>query len=458
MFWDGTRWIDERAPSSAAPAPHRRPRLWMPTGVLVIGIIAFAMPRVAVSSSPRSSDPPIAALSGSPGALTFGDTGWLQVEDGPARSPGAHEPLFAALASTVTRVLSSVAAPASPALAGGTPGPTLPLGQAAVAAPTPVPTLAPTPAPEPPTAQLFGVASQPASFSRADNTTDFDRLSAAGMRLVRFDAWWARMEPTAKGAFDPDFFEQMDEIMALADARGITLILCFDKTPGWANGDSGSGAPPTNRQDYADALGVLAAHYRDRPGMLYEIWNEPNYRDFWTAPGGPDPTAYTDMLKRAYAAAKAADPDATIIAGSLNHNDQTYLAGMYAAGAHGSFDAFSIHPYTEGLAIEDTSSATFSFRPQIEGIRASLLAHGDDVPIWLTEFGYATAPGYAGVSETNRASYMAGAVQIVRSEPFVQGMAVFTLNTNCDPRYGLTVHDGAVSSSWTSYVDAVQGR
>lgn len=458
MFWDGTRWIDERAPVSAVPSRRQRPRRWLTTGVLTIGIIALAMPPVAASSSSPFSVPPVAAWSGSPGALMFGDTGWVQVEDELTRSSGAHEPLFTALVSNVTRVLAAATAPVSSAPAGAMPGSTLQLTQTPAVAPTAVPTPSPASVPTPPTAQLFGVSSRPDLLSLPDNIADFDRLAAASMKLVRFDAKWSQLEPTAKGTFNPDFFERMDEIMALADARGITLILCFDKTPGWANGGAGMGAPPTNHQDYADALGVLAAHYKDRPGMLYEIWNEPNYIDFWDTPGGPDPAAYTDMLKRAYTAAKTADPDATIIAGSLSHNDQTYLAGMYAAGAHDSFDAFSIHPYTDGLAVEDTSFATFSFRPEIEGIRASLLAHGDDVPIWLTEFGYSTAPGYARVSEANRASYLAGAVRIVRSEPFVQGMAVFTLNTLNDARYGLTIHDGAASSSWTSYVDAVRGE
>jgi hypothetical protein len=304
---------------------------------------------------------------------------------------------------------------------------------------------------------LFGVSSFPEWFDLSYNTSDFDRIAAAGMRLVRFDARWAAMEPTTKGTYDPAFFRRLDEIMNLADARGITLILCFDKTPAWARGGTGTeDTPPTKRQDYADALGVLAAHYADRPGMIYEIWNEPNYVGFWTT--GVNAAEYTDMLQRAYRAAKAADPDATIVAGSLNHNDPAFLAGMYAAGAHGYFDAFSLHPYTDGWAIDDTSSAMFSFRPQIEGLRAALLAHGDDVPIWLTEFGYTTAPGYASVSETNRASYLATAVRIVRSQPYVRGMTIFTLNTLNHAGYGLTVHDGEVSSSWIAYADAVQGK
>jgi polysaccharide biosynthesis protein PslG len=339
---------------------------------------------------------------------------------------------------------------------GPTPTPTPTIAPTPTLAPTP--TIAPTPTPSPSATQWFGVSSFPEYFGLSDNTTDFDRLAAAGMTLVRFDARWADMEPTTKGVYASSFFSEIDQIMNLADQRGIKLILCFQKTPAWARNYSGTeGTPPTNLQDYADALGALAKHYSSRPGMLYEIWNEPNYSAFWNTSGGPNPAAYTDMLKRAYVAAKVADPDATIIGGSLNHNDQTFLSGMSAAGAHGYFDAFSLHPYTDGTPITDTSSSLISFRPQIEGLRSALVAHGDSVPIWLTEFGYTTSGTYA-VTETARTSYYTTMVSYVRSYPYVAGLAVFTLNTLNSSGYGLIDHvTGVAAPSWTSYANALKG-
>ena len=43
MFWDGTRWIDERAPAGNPPPTRRRGRDWLATGVMIIGAGALAV-------------------------------------------------------------------------------------------------------------------------------------------------------------------------------------------------------------------------------------------------------------------------------------------------------------------------------------------------------------------------------------------------------------------------------
>jgi hypothetical protein len=64
MFWDGTRWIDERAP--AAPPPARgRTRNWLATGVMVVGIAALAVPFVAANAVTNSADRLVSSWSGS---------------------------------------------------------------------------------------------------------------------------------------------------------------------------------------------------------------------------------------------------------------------------------------------------------------------------------------------------------------------------------------------------------
>jgi hypothetical protein len=301
---------------------------------------------------------------------------------------------------------------------------------------------------------LFGVSSFPEFYGLPDNTSDFDRLAAGGMSLVRYEPCWDLLEPT-RGTFDESVFTRTNEIMRLADDRGISLIVCFNKTPAWARNGGTNDSPPTNPADYADALAHFAARYRARAQMRYEIWNEPNYAGFWG--GTPNPAAYTAMLKLAYKAVKAVDPDAEVIAGSLSHYDPAFLAGMYAAGAHGYFDAFSLHPYTDGRAPDDdTSWPPSAFRPNIEGLHQALWAHGDEVPIWLTEFGYSVlSTDYKPVTEAQRAAYLTTAVHLVRSYGYVAGLAAYTLNTVNSAGKGLTVHGGAASASWAAYVAAV---
>ena len=56
MFWDGSRWIDERAPGAAPPPTRRRGRDWLATGVMIAGIVALAVPFVATSAASNSAN------------------------------------------------------------------------------------------------------------------------------------------------------------------------------------------------------------------------------------------------------------------------------------------------------------------------------------------------------------------------------------------------------------------
>ena len=65
MFWDGTRWIDERAPAAMPPPTRRRGRDWLATGVMIVGVAALAVPFVATSAATSSADRLMTSWSGS---------------------------------------------------------------------------------------------------------------------------------------------------------------------------------------------------------------------------------------------------------------------------------------------------------------------------------------------------------------------------------------------------------
>jgi outer membrane biosynthesis protein TonB len=65
MFWNGTRWIDERPHAAPPPPSRRRSRDWLATGVMILGVVALAIPFVATSAASRSADRLITAWSGS---------------------------------------------------------------------------------------------------------------------------------------------------------------------------------------------------------------------------------------------------------------------------------------------------------------------------------------------------------------------------------------------------------
>src|SRR5215813_10478256 len=54
-FWDGTRWVDERAAPPPKPTPRRRSRDWIATGIMALGLVGLMVPVVSTSASTPSA-------------------------------------------------------------------------------------------------------------------------------------------------------------------------------------------------------------------------------------------------------------------------------------------------------------------------------------------------------------------------------------------------------------------
>jgi hypothetical protein len=122
----------------------------------------------------------------------------------------------------------------------------------------------------------------------------------------------------------------------------------------------------------------------------------------------PDRAArYTELLKAAYPAIKASQPDSTVVAAGLNRvwatdDPPTFVNAMYQLGAKGSFGAMAMHPYVypNGLAIDDHNGWS-----DVERVYQLMGDDGDGgKKIWLTEIAAPTsAPPAAGVSQDEQA-------------------------------------------------------
>ena len=119
-----------------------------------------------------------------------------------------------------------------------------------------------------------------------------------------------------------------------------------------------------------------------------------------TRPSGPtarSPAAYAALLKAAYPAIKAADPDATVLVGGLVGNNFEFVERSTTNGAKGSFDGVGVHTDTACLTTDPREYyrepsgriGRYSFTGYRE-VRATMLAHGDDKPVWMTELGWPT--------------------------------------------------------------------
>jgi hypothetical protein len=189
---------------------------------------------------------------------------------------------------------------------------------------------------------------------------------------------------------------------------------------------------PQNAADYADFLRYVATRYAGRVSA-WEVWNEENTQRFWST--GPNAAQYTQLLKAAYPAVKAADPNALVVFGGVSQNDYSFIEGAYAAGAKGSFDVMAAHPYPgpnppEAVWYAGGRIAQNAFSGFRE-VRGSMLARGDDKPIWLTEFGWSTTTTESwGVTQAQQADYLTRAYRLLESYPYVTQAYWYNLRNN----------------------------
>ena len=227
--------------------------------------------------------------------------------------------------------------------------------------------------------------------------TGVAKVKAAGFEWYKYFTHWDSVDPDHTGDYD---WNTVDWRLDEACVNGLNLLLRVERAAGdW-----------TPIQDHEMAawqafFQALAAHIAQKRAacptpyrVALEIWNEPNLDFQWTGES-LDPARYTEMVKRAYLGAKAADPAIPIVAGSLaptggdgvnSINDVDFLEAMYANGLLGHFDAISIHNYGFGGAPEDEAwgGGVVNFR-RAEDIYAVMIAHGDgDKAVWSTEFGW----------------------------------------------------------------------
>ncbi|MEA2375511.1 MAG: polysaccharide biosynthesis protein PslG, partial [Thermoleophilaceae bacterium] len=282
--------------------------------------------------------------------------------------------------------------------------------------------------------------------SRADIDRTIALMHDAGVQWVRTNVPWNAIEPDRPGAYNQGYLAEIDYAIGKARAAGIQVIVpVSDGVPYWASADPNkyTGADgsrhyektyhPSDYADYARFFAWVATRYKAMGVHAYEVWNEPNLKRFWAS--GVSAAEYTQMLRAAYPAIKAADPDSTVILGGLSGNDRAYLKGIYDAGGHGSFDAAGIHDYSWGDPTKCWNDSTGHKAKDafcgIEEVRKTMVANGDSAKgIWLTEFGWSTNTGAYGVSEATQADFLTKAFTKAASYPYVQTAFWYNFRNN----------------------------
>jgi polysaccharide biosynthesis protein PslG len=277
--------------------------------------------------------------------------------------------------------------------------------------------------------------------------TDQQRVAAlaqtAGFGWVRHQIHWRDVE------FGPDQYDwyALDAAVATAEAADLQVMLSVVRSPAWATAN-GAGGMPDDPATLADFMHALAARYAGRVAA-YEVWNEPNLA---VENGGQAarPAHYLAVLEASYAAIKAADDCALVLAAplaatatndpSIAADDLAFYRELYAL-RDGAFlraaDVVALHPGGgdqpfDALWPADAPERSRQYFRHIEQVRALMEQAGDTRQAWITEVGWAatSAPGAPPpVSEQAQADNLVGTLRLVAERyPWIAAVFVWNLN------------------------------
>ncbi len=205
-----------------------------------------------------------------------------------------------------------------------------------------------------------------------------DLMKDAGVGMVRFDFLWQDIEPRP-GEWD---FEKYDYIVNLLTERQVRILGILGYSVSWAG--KAWNYPPYDDETFVRYVRQVISRYKNKI-KYWEIWNEPDSRTYWVPQD--DMKRYTELLKKVYEAAKAADPSCKIVLGGMTNSGYYAIKNVYRNGGKDYFDVVNIHPFANPLR----AGAMTQVLAICRNVRREMDKNGDqDKKIWITEIG---APG-----------------------------------------------------------------
>lgn len=302
----------------------------------------------------------------------------------PARPPVSGAP------TTSTIMAGSVPGVPAPPVP---PVPPVPPGQRPLA-PQGATDLQPLPGVIPPT--FFGM-----HIHRAATTTPWPVVPFGVWRLWDAQVAWFNLEPRR----EEWHFETLDRYVALAEEHGVEILLPLGFSPAWASARPdevspfyplGASAEPQRLEDWQQYVSTVATRYKGRI-RYYEVWNEPNLRQYWTG----STKQLISLTQTAYWTLKAIDPSVTMVGPSVTSHETglAWLSDYLAKGGGASLDVIAHHFYVFPGPPE-------ALVPFMDSVRQILMKYGvRDKPLWNTEITWALPATFA--TPADAAAYLA---------------------------------------------------
>ncbi len=297
------------------------------------------------------------------------------------------------------------------------------------------------------------------------STAVFDQMRDIGMTWVKFQTQ------------DTDIPGRI----SAAKAAGLKVLI-------GAVGERSRAADPNYHKEFAAYLAELVKQGAD--GI--EVWNEPNLDREYGGPGNGqvNPENYANMLREAYAAIKAANPNALVIGAAMaptgyfggnctnaGCDDAPFLQRLAATGAAQWMDCIGAHHNGTMVGPDQTSGAPVAndhHQWYFWGtLNVTYNAFGGKIPVCWTELGYVTPEGIGpiiapnfqwgnNISLANQAQWLARAAQLSRDSGKVRLMIIWNMDRRQydaeDPQAGYSIFRPDGSCPACATLRAVMGR
>jgi hypothetical protein len=250
---------------------------------------------------------------------------------------------------------------------------------------------------------FFGISPQTVLTDR-----DAEYMKAGGIESIRWPLSWSGIQPTAKGGYH---WEGFDEVVAVAARHGLQVLPFVYSTPSWIAHKYTTLPINSGKARAAWTAFLEAAVKRYGPGgefwaqhapgvvqyepaipatlpiRSWQVWNEANFF-YFAYPASPQ--RYAKLLQISSPAIKRVDPSAKVILTGLFGEPTAHGAkGMPAAkflevlyrtpGIKGLFDGIALHPYAvNSERLEEL----------VEELVEVTVENHDRVPLYITEMGW----------------------------------------------------------------------
>ncbi len=266
---------------------------------------------------------------------------------------------------------------------------------------------------------------------------------------IRVEIPWATLEPT-RGQIEPKALAFTDRLVNQAAAAGIKVVALTMWTPCWASsapasllnkcrpnhGGRAQAWPPVNPATYGSFAAFIAARYSSKLAAI-EVWNEPDQSNEDYLAGPNKAQQYAELLRAAYPAIKHADPQMTVLGGSLVGSNGAFLRALYAAGIKGYYDGLSVHFYTLVLG-----SLRYLHEVQVQ--------NGDHTSLWLNEFGWSSCWPHQHIQQEQgcvtkqaQANNIANVFRETARTPWIAAEMLYLLQGSHSEEFGVISETGA---------------